>query len=450
MHTPPFRLAQPSRLKLSGDELAGTGLRVADPCCTPAKVSFSNTKRRARLAELDGQLHCSIIGTCLSTHELRKLVPKFTGLDRRDASDLEIHHSAVELAINGGAGAKALHKLLDEHYAAAIRRFDKAADDVELLKLWDEALKSGEIPPAYWALMTHPCATLHVRQKAFGELHMLSHLVGAANRADIRRLVALEAENAGLKEKVERQQSRLQEISTQRDAAIAALNEQSAQLTALATRQTPTDPSDLEAEVSKLRDKLADSDQRVALHTSRREAAEQRALQEQGAALALRKSRDQALAQLLLVQNECDALERATVDSADSSHGAQTRRASLDSVRGKRIVYVGGRPGSNAALKRLVEAAGGDFVVHDGGVEDRKGLLAAALPGADIVVFPVDCVDHDSMNTLKRVCERHQIDYHPLRTASVASFVELVDRLRPEHLAQLGNPPPSAFCLRHG
>ncbi|CAE6761954.1 hypothetical protein R75465_03193 [Paraburkholderia aspalathi] len=239
MHTPPFRLAQPSRLKLSGDELAGAGLRVADPCCTPAKESFSNTKRRARLAELDGQLHCSIIGTCLSTHELRKLVPKFTGLDRRDASDLEIHHSAVELAIDGGAGAKALHKLLDEHYAVAIRRFDKAADDVELLKLWDEALKSGEIPPAYWALMTHPCATLHVRQKAFGELHMLSHLVGAANRADIRRLVALEAENAELKEKVERQQSRLQELSTQRDAAIAALNEQIAQLTALATRQTP-------------------------------------------------------------------------------------------------------------------------------------------------------------------------------------------------------------------
>ena len=449
MHTPPFRLAQPSRLKLSGDELAGTGLRVADPCCTPAKESFSNTKRRARLAELDGQLHCSIIGTCLSTHELRKLVPKFTGLDRRDASDLEIHHSAVELAIDGGAGAKALHKLLDEHYAAAIRRFDKAADDVELLKLWDEALKSGEIPPAYWALVTHPCATLHVRQKAFGELHMLSHLVGAANRADIRRLVALEAENAELKEKVERQQSRLQELSTQRDAAIAALNEQIA-LTALATRQTPTDPFDLEAEISKLRDKLADSDQRVALHTSRREAAEQRALQEQGAALALRRSRDEALAQLLLVQNECDALERATVNSVEGSHGAQTRQASLDSVRGKRIVYVGGRPGSNAALKRLVEAAGGDFVVHDGGVEDRKGLLAAALPGADIVVFPVDCVDHDSMNTLKRVCERHQIDYHPLRTASVASFVELVDRLRPEHLAQLGNPPPSAFCLRHG
>lgn len=448
MHMPPFRLAQPSRLKLSSDELAGTGLRAADPCCTPGEASLPTAKRRTRLAELDGQLHCSIIGTCLSTHELRKLVPKLTGLDSRDASDLEIHHSAVELAINGGAGAKALHKLLDEHYAAAIRRFDKAVDEAGLLKLWEEALKSGDIPPAYWALMTHPYADLHVRQKAFGDLHMLSHLVGAANRADIRRLVALEAENAELKEKVELQQGRLQEVIMQRDASIAALNEQIAQLTALATRRAPADLNDLEAEVARLRDRLTDTDQRLALHTSRREAAEQRVLQEQGAALALRKSHDQALALLKLVQSECDALERATVDAAPG-HGAGTRQASLDTVRGKRIVYVGGRPGSNAALKRLVEAAGGDFVVHDGGVEDRKGLLAAALPGADIVVFPVDCVDHDSMNTLKRVCERHQIDYYPLRTASVASFVELVDRLRAGHLAQLGNPPPSAFCLRH-
>ncbi|CAB3793740.1 hypothetical protein LMG27177_03516 [Paraburkholderia fynbosensis] len=50
---------------------------------------------------------------------------------------------------------------------------------------------------------------------------------------------------------------------------------------------------------------------------------------------------------------------------------------------------------------------------------------------ADMVVFTVDCTDHDSMNTLKWICERHRIDYHPLRTASVASFVELTARLHP-------------------
>ena len=448
MHTPPFPLAQPPRLKLSGDELASTGIKAPrDACCSPVDAAPANVRRRARLSELDSHLHCSIIGTCLSTHELRKLVPKFADLDRRDASDLEIHHTAVELAIAGGPGAKALQKLLDERYAGAIRRFAQAADDVELLSLWDDALKNGEIPPAYWALMTHPLATMPVRQKAFGELHMLSHLVGAANRADIRRLVALEEENATLKEKIERQQSRIQQLVIERDASIAALNEQIARLQ---SNPLPADTTTLEAQVQQLREWLATADQRVALHTSRREAAEQRMQQEQDAAVALRHSRDQALALLKLVQSECDALERATVDAADAANGTGPRRASLDGVQGKRIVYVGGRPGSNAALKRLVDAAGGELVVHDGGLEDRKGLLAAALPGADIVVFPVDCIDHDSMNTLKRICERHAIDYHPLRTASVASFVELIARLHPEHVAQLRNPPPSPFCLRHG
>jgi hypothetical protein len=88
--------------------------------------------------------------------------------------------------------------------------------------------------------------------------------------------------------------------------------------------------------------------------------------------------------------------------------------------------------------------------VHDGGVEDRKGMLAALIPGADMVVFPVDCIDHDSMNTLKRVCDRHQVAYYPLRTASVASFLELMMREHAEDAASAPCRSVSAFCLRHG
>ena len=444
MHTPPFRLAQTSGAGRTGND--GTH-RTADACCAPSSVQLVRGRRRSKLAELDPHLHCSVIGTCLTTHELRKLVPKFADLDRQQASDLQIHHTAVELAIAGGPGSKALNKALDERYAGAIRRFDQARDEEAVLALWNEALKNGDIPPAYWALMTHPCATMPVRQSAFGELHMLSHLVGAANRADIRRLVALEEENATLRDKVERQQNRLREISAERDTMVEQLTEQIVKLTAQATRQPSTDSAELAAEVQTLQQKLAESEQRLALHTSRREAAEQRALQEQGTAEALRQSRDQALALLKVVQAECHALESATLDGLDQTGG---HRAGLENVRGKRVVYVGGRPGSNTALKALVSAAGGEFVVHDGGVEDRKGLLAAALPGADIVVFPVDCIDHDSMNMLKRVCERHQVDYYPLRSASVASFIELIARVHADPEPVANARPPSAFCLRHG
>ncbi|BAO92453.1 DUF2325 domain-containing protein [Caballeronia cordobensis] len=432
MQSPPFQLAR-------------TSAHVRpDACCQPTEASLRASHRRSRLAELDPHLHCSIIGTCLSTGELRKLVPKFTDLDRHHASDLEIHHAAVELAIAGGAGAKALNKALDERYAGAIRRFDTARDPAALLDLWNEALKSGDIPPAYWAVMSHPHATIDVRQSAFGELHMLSHLVGAANRADIRRLVALEAENQALREKIDRQQARLLEVSAERDAAARQLHEQALHI----DRKPGATPAQLEAEVERLREKVEDGERRLALHTSRREAAEQRAQQEENETRVLRNRLGEAHALLKVVQAECAALERATLDAADRP---DARERAVQWVSGKRVVYVGGRPNSNAVLKSLVAAAGGELIVHDGGIEDRKGLLAAALPNADVVLFPVDCIDHDSMSMLKRVCERHGVEYAPLRTASVASFVEFVARLTASAQATpASGPPRSAFCLRHG
>ncbi|TDY39015.1 uncharacterized protein DUF2325 [Paraburkholderia rhizosphaerae] len=65
-----------------------------------------------------------------------------------------------------------------------------------------------------------------------------------------------------------------------------------------------------------------------------------------------------------------------------------------------------------------------------------------------MAVFPVDCIDHDSMNMLKRVCERSQVAYYPLRTASVASFVELIARLAAAD-ALVRAERVSRFRLRH-
>jgi hypothetical protein len=438
MHAPPFRLA-----RTPGNEPT-LRAQASDGCCGPSQAELARARQRTRLTDLDAHLHCSIIGTCLSTHELRKLVPKYTALDAQRASDLDIHHAAVELAIEGGAGGKALQKALDTRYAGAVRRFAPAREAEAVLTLWKEALASGDIPPAYWALMTHPATTMEVRQAAFGELHMLSHLVGAANRADLRRLVALETENAELQAKVERQQTRLHEMSRERDAARSALETQTAQA---AARRETSDAAPQREQIEALQEALAARDARLALHTSRREAAEQRANADAATLHTLRSQLDEAHTLIDALRAEVHAMEQAA--RIDEDAGPQ-RALPLNALKGRRIVYVGGRPGSNHALRRWVESAGGELTVHDGGVEDRKGLLAAALAGADLAVFPVDCIDHDSMNTLKRVCERHQVTYHPLRTASLASFVELMIRLHANETPAIAAVPVSRFCLRHG
>ncbi|MBB3261724.1 hypothetical protein F4827_006652 [Paraburkholderia bannensis] len=442
MHAPPFRLAR-TPAEASSHETALRAFASAD-CCGPSQAELARARQRTRLAELDAHLHCSIIGTCLSTHELRKLVPKYTMLDAQRASDLDIHHAAVELAPAGGAGGKALQKALDTRYAGAVRRFAYAREAEAVLALWKDALANGDIPPAYWALMTHPATTMEVRQVVFGEVHMLSHLVGAANRADLRRLVALEAENAKLQAKVERQQTRLHEMSGERDAARSALQAQAAQVV---VQRQAREAMPQHVQLEALEAAQAARDARLALQTSRREAAEQRANADATALQTLRAQLDEAHALIKVLRAEVHAMEQTT----QAYEGSEAQRALPENaLKGRRIVYVGGRPGSNRALRRWVESAGGELAVHDGGVEDRKGLLAAMLANADLAVFPVDCIDHDSMSTLKRVCERHRVTWHPLRTASLASFVELMMRLHANTTPTLAAVPVSRFCLRHG
>ncbi|MES2262488.1 MAG: DUF2325 domain-containing protein [Pseudomonadota bacterium] len=410
---------------------------LRDACCTPvpAKLSAALPVRRVRLAELDANLHCSIIGTCLTTGELRKLVPRHVpGLDRKLANDLEIHHTAVDLSIRGGLLSKELNKALDTRHELTIKKFKGAPDEGALKALWRDSLANGEIPGAYWALMTHPMTTFEIRTMAFGDVHMLSHLVGASNRADIRRLVALEEECEKLKEQNGRQQTRLHEMSVQHEAAVRKLELQVAQLTAQCGQSLPTAPSTVIDEVAQLRHALADGEQKLSLHAARRNEAEQRALAHEESIQSLKAALQRAQEEAQAAHLEAQALEQALTGSLEP----ETGHATLPQLKGKCVLYVGGRPASSATLGKLVAAAGGELLVHDGGIEDRRGLLSAMLPRAHLVVFPIDCISHNAMHIAKQSCARHGIACHPLRTASVASFVELMQRLSEQEQAGQG------------
>ena len=102
-----------------------------------------------------------------------------------DLSDHDLHTKAVRLASVQGVASKLLNKALDEKYAGVIRSFSKAANKSDVIAYWREALQRGQIEGAYWAVATHPLTSEAFFMKAFGEVHMLSHFVGASNRVDI-------------------------------------------------------------------------------------------------------------------------------------------------------------------------------------------------------------------------------------------------------------------------
>src|SRR5262245_28837092 len=155
--------------------------------------------RRRTLFDISPLMHCSIIGTCLTTAELRKIVNRI--IDDRDSptiSDHQIHREGVHYASVPGVPTKLLNKALEQRHIAVIRKFNEHKTEGELREAWERAKREGAVEGAYWAILTHPAATEKLANAVFGDVHMLSHLVGATSRADIKRLAKLEAETAVL------------------------------------------------------------------------------------------------------------------------------------------------------------------------------------------------------------------------------------------------------------
>lgn len=379
---------------------------------------------RRRIWELDGSLHCSAIGTCLSGGELRALIAKFHAPLGEKSTDHEVHTIAVAAVGKHNLLAKQIQKALDRRHAATIRHFSVAKTAEELRQLWKEARQAGEIPGAYWAVLSHPQTSDSLVREAFGDVHMLSHLVGAANRADIRRLHRLEEEKAALEAKLARQQTQLRDAVVSRDAKIreltAALSARIEQhdRTAASTADTGSEIATVHALVADLR-KLLDQEM------LRRERAEKRAAgltQAHGKSERMRAALAEEVANL---EAELEAME-AQLSAKESGVEAG---ATLD-LTGITVLYVGGRPHQVAKLRDLVARASGQLIHHDGGVEERTDLLPGLVSRASAAFFPVDCISHRAALMLKRLCQQAGKPYVPLRSAGIASMLRALTVIR--------------------
>jgi hypothetical protein len=374
----------------------------------PRLIQREAAPRRTKIWEFSTNLHCSIIGTCLSTTELRQVLKKF-GLASHDSTDHELHGVAVTLAGRHDDAARLLHKTLDHRHKLAVSQFAKAETQDAVRALWQDAVRRGDIPGAYWATLTHPLTNQAIIREAFGDVHMLSHLVGSANRADIRRLCQLEAERAALQAKVERQQQALHEAVVTRETQIRELRQ------ALADRIVADAATAEPADNATLLGLVADRERRIAAETRRRLALEERLA-------VMQAERDTERAGRIAAQHACEAM-RQEIDAIETSLVMPSPDAPPMRLDGVVMLYVGGRPNQVAAMHMMVEDLGATFLHHDGGVENHQNLLPGLASRCDFALFPVDCISHDAANMVKSLCRQAGKRYIPLRSASVTSLL---------------------------
>lgn len=111
------------------------------------------------------------------------------------------------------------------------------------------------------------------------------------------------------------------------------------------------------------------------------------------------------------------------VSNEAKSVGAKSR------FGGKTLLYVGGRTHQVPKLKRLAEETGADLIHHDGGLAESVHSLAILAARADAILFPVDCVSHSAVKTVKRICKQLGKSYFPLRRSGPVTFAQFIQGL---------------------
>ncbi|MBN9424346.1 MAG: hypothetical protein BGO63_13090 [Candidatus Accumulibacter sp. 66-26] len=399
-------------------------------------VAARSGSRRRKLWELNHRSHCPVIGSCLPMAELRRLA-KRAGLNARTTSDYSLHVYAVGQAQERGEFAELMQRELERRYATAVARFASVHDAATLLARWRETAAAGDVAGALWAALTHPACDETSDKEIYGEIHMLSHQVGAGHRADLKRLAELEAElarSAGEarrdRERAQRRQSELELQLRVRDAQLAEARCTASEHEAVRRR--------LEAQDDALqRARGVETEWR-----RRAEAAERKLEAQRGERVGLQRRIEALDSELGELRGELQAAERALAEllAPPVAGGAMAACGTLADcsvcpggatadLSGRCLLCVGGRESLVGHYRGLVEGLGGRFLHHDGGIEDNPKQLEATLASADAVVCQAGCVSHAAYWKLKEYCKRTNKPCIYLKRSGVTSFARGVELL---------------------
>lgn len=74
-------------------------------------------------------------------------------------------------------------------------------------------------------------------------------------------------------------------------------------------------------------------------------------------------------------------------------------------LAGRSVLCVGGRIKLYPEYSQLIENSGGSFIAFHGAPDDCLDKLPQLLEKADMIICPIDCVNHDAFLIVKRYCK---------------------------------------------
>lgn len=404
---------------------------------TPHAVASASTplppSRRHKLWDLAEKHHCPVIGTCLSLEELVRFARRFDFTSPRN-DEFGLHVETVGYARSRNEVSETVQRHLDKKYQGSINRFAKLRTEDAVAQAWKESLAAGEVAGALWAAYTHKAATRDLHQTLYGDIHMLSHQVGAGQATDARRLAHLEKENLALKQAMEKERIdhrhqaevhqakilqlerklRKSQVSTQEAAELRR------RLAQFESGQVIVDMGQKLIALQEANDKLMAAAQRVWDLDRTLKAA-------QCESTRFCKERDCALAEKEALERCLNALESTASPCSGNGSEACEHCPEMDSARC--ILYVGGRTAMVAQYRQLADRLGIRLIHHDGGQEEALSRLPDLIRGADAVVCPTDQISHSAYYQIKNQCKQVGKPCLFFRGAGVSGFALAMARV---------------------
>ncbi|MGM9481169.1 DUF2325 domain-containing protein [Roseateles sp. NT4] len=359
---------------------------MADYCCAAhAAIPLATGSRRRRLWELGSHSHCPVVGVCVPLERVRVLAKKLLVL-QGDEDDYTLHCSLVTAAARRNAVSEALQKDLEQRFALDLRNAAQAKCRESLMTWWRNRAAQGEIAGALWATLTHARCDEWLEMRVLGQVHMLQHQVGAAQRVDIARHRELSTEHQALARDYAEVQQRVTGWSQERAREQQSWEQERMQFRA--------------AQIS-LQTQLAQAHEQLAhWQAARPDLPERETLRER---LAEQLERNQAL------QREVNRLASRTPAEVVEPAPLVEEELPAEPVKLEHrvVLCVGGRGGSVPQYRQAVEGCGAQFLHHDGGSEHKPAQLEPQLAAADLVICQTGCISHDAYWRVKDHCKRH-------------------------------------------
>lgn len=351
--------------------------------------------RRIRLFDM-GHWCCSVIGTCLTHEDLMVIARKWNVHIENDARAFDVHGFFARKAGEPGDISRAIEKLLDGRYGGLNRRVYKTRDHDRLVDFWNTAVNDGFVAGAYWAIISHSHVPDELRNRIFGEVHMMSHLLGGTARKIVGAAAELQARVDHMERRQERWSTQMRRAIEHRDGKIAQLQDELGrfQLERQQRLHLPVAPTT--KRLSKLNEK------------------QERAL------IAARTRARQLANELELVKGRL-----AEMRKPKPSQAPQQPVASFEpgiGLCGKAVLYLGGRQASVPQITKAAEAARVSLLHHDGGLEQSAHLIDDLISRCDAVICPVDCINHQACLKAKRLCKKLSIPFMPVSSRGTTTF----------------------------